>query len=220
MLASGVLLAHFFFFFFESAPCRRLKCSTLAFPEEAIRFWAEGARALTQYWKLHVSETEDKLTIDPPVLPRASSVALTCWSSWAFIAAETRLVNRKLPWTLTLSRRLKSTTKLASVIGSNVPPGISSHIHSASGNKKRRPTCSVERTCTSGVDCILDATKKFGGMCHCSLNRILSTIIDLNDIYFKVLISCNSLGLTNSILCRFEVDVSDDQTPCSLFGKC
>lgn len=70
-----------------------------------------------------VDETEDKFTIDPRVVPLAGSVALACWSSWGFMAAETRLVNRKLPLTFTSIRYLKS-TKLASAIGSNVPPGI------------------------------------------------------------------------------------------------
>lgn len=68
-------------------------------------------------------ETEDIMAIDPRVVPRVASVALACWSSWVFIAAETRLVNRNAPLTFTSSRCLKS-AKLASAIGSNVPPGI------------------------------------------------------------------------------------------------
>lgn len=52
-------------------------------------------------------ETEDRLTIDPRLVPRAGSVALTCLSSCFFMAADIRLVNRKVPLTLTSSKLVK-----------------------------------------------------------------------------------------------------------------
>lgn len=72
---------------------------------------------------------------------------------------------------------------------------------------------------TSGVDCVVNTTKIFGGMADGSSYRLLGTDINLDGINLEVWILSSSLGLSSRLLGPLHVDVSHDQATGPIFGK-
>ena len=164
-------------------------------------------------------------TMAPRVAPRAGSVALACLSSWVFMAAETWLVTRKVPWTLTSIRCLKS-TKLASAIGSNVPPGIcqfDGSVMKATNARANSVDTTISRgtsfTYTCRVNCVVNAPQVLNGMGNSALHRLFDAHIHLDSFSAEVRMRGGRLCQRSRLLCISEVDVCHNHAASTFFGK-